>query len=233
MIISTPTYTTDAEHVVITPATSLELYLEMDLHLKHAQDLLGTPIADFKANLATEKRSQQAIVICGFPAIGKSSFRAANEDGYKGYCVEDLDSSLFSKGPEWPSNYLEAITAKLGERCILTISTHREVFRSLMRDGVDLVLVYPRDELKTEWLQRIRKREIQAQLGPLKEIYDKVDNHWYHWIHEYRQQDGCLNYEMSGGEYLVDAIDNIMEYFELEFHSTGGGQITNQLEMGS
>ena len=227
MIIATPTYTAGPEHVVITPTTSLQLYLEMSTHLSHAQHPLSTPATGVKANRSTEERSQQAIIICGFPAIGKSTFKAANADGYKGYCIEDLDSSLFSKGPEWPNNYLQAIKKKLGERCILTISTHRNVFTSLIQNGVDLVLVYPRQELKMEWLERIRKREDEIENGAPGEIYDMVDKNWYNWIHDYQQQERCLKYEMSRGEYLVDAIDSIMNHFELGFHRAGGINIEN------
>lgn len=221
MFFTTPTCTTGLEHVVITPNTSLQLDLEMNLDLDHARHLFESPPTDVKEDVSTKTTRQQAIVICGFPAIGKSTFKAANGDGYQGYRVEDLDSSLFSKGPEWPNNYLDAVKGKLEERCILTISTHRAVFESLIGDGIGLVLVYPGQELKIEWLERIRKRATPTEDCYQGEIYSKVDCNWDDWIDEYRQQDGCLNYEMSRGEYLVDAIDNILVYVK-EFQNTGG-----------
>lgn len=217
MIIGTPAYTAVPEHVVITPTTSLQLYLEMDLHLHRTKQLPSSAPSDAKTKLPDKKRTQHAIVICGFPAIGKSTFKAANEAGYRGYRVEDMDSSLFAKGPEWPKNYLDAVSDKIGERCILMISMHRLIYTSLIESGVDLVLVYPQQGLKTEWLGRITKRGMQAGDSKSGRLHRMVEDNWDRWLREYKEQDGCLSYEMSGREYLLEATERIVDLFETEF----------------
>ncbi|KAI7773456.1 hypothetical protein LA080_010903 [Diaporthe eres] len=202
----------DPERVVITPNTSLQLFLEMDLRLKaHAQ----SPNASIpKSNTNREAtRKQKAIVICGFAAIGKSTFKAACDEAYDGDRVVDLDSSLFPKGPTWPQNYLDAIRERLSEKCILMISTHKIVYSQLLEEGVDLILVYPKRELRAEWLERIQKREADAGSGAAASICGVVNDRWDGWINEYGEQRGCIKYEMSGGEYLKGAVDEVVTQF--------------------
>ncbi|KAJ0120721.1 uncharacterized protein J7T55_015453 [Diaporthe amygdali] len=212
MIVQKPCHSRDPEHVVITPTTSLQLYLEMDLHLKaHAQNTkTSTPESDINQRV---DRKQSAIVICGFAAIGKSTFKAACEEGYEGLPVVDLDSSLFPKGPSWPHNYLDAIKEKLSDRCILMISTHQIIYSRLLEDGVDLVLVYPKRELKAEWLERIQQREAKAGTGNSASICGVVNNFWDEWISQYDQQSGCRKYEISEGEYLQASVDDVVHTF--------------------
>lgn len=180
MFIKLPTYTDSPESVVFTPTTSLQLYLEMTLHLSHTQQLLKSLTDDAKADPLKTKRRQQAIVICGFAVIGKLSFKAESksQDGYRGYGVENMMSSFFTKESEWPNNYYEAIRKKLGERCMLAISLHRVIYNSLIEDGVDLVLVYPKQGSKMEWLDRIPRREIQVGDESSGEVYGMVENNW-------------------------------------------------------
>lgn len=213
MIIQKSFHLNEPDHVVITPNTSMQLFLEMDLHLKaHEQDLNASTAKSNINQPATRK--QKAIVICGFAAIGKSTFKTACEEGYGGVRVIDLDSSLFPKGPSWPHNYLEAIRERLNERCILMISTHKAIYSQLLEEGVDLIMVYPKRELKAEWLERIRRREEAAGINAAASIYGVVNDCWDGWIDEYAKQKDCLRYEMSEGEYLQEAVDEVVYHFQ-------------------
>jgi hypothetical protein len=207
------------EDMAITPNTSLQLFLEMDLHLKtHSQSCS----CDGAARTAHETcqcqpiiaRKQEAVVICGFAAIGKSTFKTKCEEArYDGVRVIDLDSSLFSRGATWPHNYLGAIREYLNERCILMISTHKAIYSQLLEEGVDLILVHPRRELKAEWLERIRRREEAAGSNAAASICRVVNDCWDRWIDEYGET-RCLRYEMSGGEYLLGAVDEVVHHFQ-------------------
>lgn len=213
MIIQKSFHLSEPDHVVITPNTSMQLFLEMDLHLKaHEQDLNASTTMSNINQPATRK--QKAIVICGFAAIGKSTFKTACEEGYGGVRVIDLDSSLFPKGPSWPHNYLEAIRERLNERCILMISTHKAIYSQLLEEGVELILVYPKRELKAEWLERIRKREEATGTHAAASICGVVNDCWDEWIDAYAQQRECLRYEMSEGEYLQEAVDEVVYHFQ-------------------
>ena len=219
MIIQKPCHSRDPEHVVITPTTSLQLFLEMDLHLKtHAQDLNASTTESFTNQ--PPMRKQKAIVICGFAAIGKSTFKTSCERGYNGFPVVDLDSSLFPKRPTWPNDYLEAIKERLSDRCILLISTHKTIYSQLLEEGVGLILVYPKRELRAEWLERIRTREANANINAAGSICGMVNDRWDGWISEYGEQKGCPKYEMSEGEYLQGAVDEILFQFREVFLSS-------------
>lgn len=207
------------EHVVITPTTSLQLFLEMDLHLKaHAQTTDASTTKSITNRRAPIK--QKAIVICGFAAIGKSTFKTACDAAYDGDRVIDLDSSLFPKGPAWPHNYLDAIRERLSEKCILMISTHKVIYSQLLEEGVDLILVYPKRELRAEWLERIRTREADAGTDAAASICHVVNDRWDGWISEYDEQKECLRYEMSEGEYLQGAVDEVVHHFYEGFKSS-------------
>ena len=219
MIVQRSCRSGDPEHVVITPTTLLQLFLEMDLHLQaHGQDRNAVTKSSTTDQSATTRR-QKAIVICGFAAIGKSTFKTNCEEGYDGIRVIDLDSSLFPKGPTWPYNYLEAIKERLSERCILMISTHKAIYSQLLEEGVDLILVYPKRELRTEWLERIRRREEIAGSDAAASICGVVNERWDGWISEYGEQRGCLRYEMSQGEYLQGAVDEVVYQYQKGFLS--------------
>lgn len=213
MIVQKISHPRDPEHVIITPNTSLQLYFEMDLRLRtHTQPL---DMSDTHSNTdRLLRRRQKAIVICGFAAIGKSTFKAAFEDGYAGFPVVDLDSSFFPKGPSWPHNYLEAINERLADRCILMISTHQIIYSRLLEDGVDLILVYPKRELKAEWLERIRQREAKGGIDSSSSIRGIVNKCWDGWISEYDQQTRCPKYEILEGEYLQGSVDEVVHIFE-------------------
>lgn len=174
---------------------------------------------------------QNVIVVCGFAAIGKSTF--IEEACTKKFVVEgicewgyyndveliDLDSSNFRNKPEWPQNYLKAIRERLCEtriRRVLLISTHLEIFSELLKERVNLVLVRPQNNLrvKAEWEKRILERD-QAKGVPIaKSMWHKVNSCWGQWIKEYggyeeQYPKHCKRYEMSKDEYLVNAADQI------------------------
>ncbi|KAG6362596.1 hypothetical protein INS49_007688 [Diaporthe citri] len=219
MIVQKSCHPRHPERVVITPTTSLQLFLEMDIRLKtHAQNPNASTTKSITNQQATRK--QKAIVICGFAAIGKSTFKAACDKAYDGDRVIDLDSSLFPKGPTWPNNYLEAIRERLSEKCILMISTHKDIYSRLLEEGVALILVYPKRELRAEWLERIRKREADAGSDAAASICGVVNDRWDGWVSEYGEQRGCLKYEMSEGEYLQGAVHEVVDHFHEGFSSS-------------
>lgn len=204
---------------MINPNASLQLFLEMDFRPKTQAQI---PNASATKSITKQQatRKQKAIVICGFAAIGKSTFKAACNEAYDGDRVVDLDSSLFPKGPAWPHNYLEAIRERLSEKCILMISTHKVIYSQLLEEGVDLILVYPKRELRAEWLERIRKREADAGSDAAASICGVVNDRWDGWVSEYGEQRGCLKYEMSEGEYLQGAVHEVVHHFHEGFLSS-------------
>lgn len=105
-------------------------------------------------------------IICGFPGIGKTTFKKLSEQ--LDYRVLDSDSSLFSwrdfeaniRSPLFPDNYLEHIAAikERGEADYLLTSTHSSVIEGLIARRIDFGLAYPERGLKAEYLHRYQQR---------------------------------------------------------------------------
>lgn len=141
-----------------------------------------------------------ALVVSAFPATGKSYLAERNSE------LVDSDSSLYSwewRGPEtrvrhsaWPGNYLEHIRANLADDRSVLCSTHEEVRGVLVKAGLSFVLVYPRADLRTEYIDRMRER---GSPGGLIQV---VADRWFSWMADLRKQDGCAHVVLGPGEYL-------------------------------
>ena len=103
---------------------------------------------------------KQAIIISGFPGIGKS-YITQNE---KEFTISDSDSSNFSwleKGirhPDFPQNYMDHIISIQNDYDIIFVSSHKVVRDALMQNNIYFYLVYPDKSLKQNYLERFKKR---------------------------------------------------------------------------
>ncbi len=114
-----------------------------------------------------------AQIISAFPGTGKSHYTKTH--GSRGG-VWDSDSSKFSwltdengqkvtdeKGdairhPDWPNNYIDHIRAGMSAAAIIFVSSHAEVRDALKQAGLPFTLVYPRRDLREEYLERYSQR---------------------------------------------------------------------------
>lgn len=149
-----------------------------------------------------------ARVIAAFPATGKT-YMAATVPG-----VADSDSSRFSwkyshpdvreRHPDWPGNYIAHLRELLRSslRYVL-VSTHAEVRDALVANGIDFTLVYPADDCREEYRERMRRRGSPEAL-----IRRVIDELWSQAIAECEQQRGCLHVMLARGEYLAEALSS-------------------------
>lgn len=142
-------------------------------------------------------------VISAFPGTGKSYF-ANNHDK-----VVDLDSNNYTSGhtsegkvrnPNFPNNYISAIEDQLGKCSILLVSPHIEVIKGLLEKGLDITLVYPDRKLKSEYIERFRKR------GSSEAFIRPLDSYWDDFLDQLEQQEGCEHVVLEQGQYLKDAL---------------------------
>ena len=91
-------------------------------------------------------------IIAGFPGIGKTYFTNAVDNEKRDILaanlrtlkVLDLDSSDFSwKNDAFPWNYIEAIKENVGKYDIIFVSTHQSLLTNLLKEKLDVVIVYP------------------------------------------------------------------------------------------
>jgi adenylate kinase family enzyme len=156
-----------------------------------------------------EKRNAPAVLICGFPGVGKSTLVSSPDN----YTLLDSDSSSFSwsnrakreRNADWPQNYLNNINAnRFGADGIL-ISSHKEVRDALVKAGMKFALVYPSLAMRDEYLGRYIARGNDPQFVELlKANYDT-------WIRELMVQEGCDHVVLQPGQYLSDVISSIVK----------------------
>ena len=102
--------------------------------------------------------------------------------------------------------YIDDIKKQIWNVDYIFISTEPEGLKLLQNNGFDIILIYPRNELRNEYLDRYIERD-----SP----YDFIGafmKYWNVWLNELKDQDYCQHIVLGSGEYLQD-------YFKQE---TGG-----------
>lgn len=104
--------------------------------------------------------------------------------------ILDSDSSFFSwlydengnktneRNPEFPQNYINHIKAHMDEEDIIFVSSHKVVRDALKEEGIPYYLVYPRKDMKEEWMWRFKKR------GNDENFIKFQDEHWNEFIED-------------------------------------------------
>jgi hypothetical protein len=148
---------------------------------------------------------KSAIVIAGFPGIGKSWFI---ETRAKGKRVADLEPSSFKCGKDqsgyWPSNYLTAVRQAMAESDIVLIATYPEIITTLVVEGVALIIVYPDSSQSVEYEQRYRAR------GNHERIIEILIKNFKSNVENLVALDGCKHVVLKPGQYLSDVIGEIV-----------------------
>jgi len=86
----------------------------------------------------------KAIVIAGFPGVGKTTF-------YNNTTLDvlDSDSSKFDKD-DFPQNYIEHIKKNLDKVDIILVSTHKEVREALKKEKISFIIIVPDKNLNEQ-----------------------------------------------------------------------------------
>ena len=148
------------------------------------------------------KLKENQLVISAFPATGKTYY-CSNGD-WSQYMPQgfasDSDSSKFDKS-NFPQNYIDHINELIKEGVNrIFVSSHKEVRDALVENGIDFVLVYPKTELKDEYIDRYKKR------GSSHEFIQLVSNNWNEWIEQLKNQKSCKHIELDSGQFLSNVI---------------------------
>lgn len=152
---------------------------------------------------------KETILLSAFPGTGKSylcnqSGMVTLDDGSKIFdwrkkTIIDSDSRRFCK-KDFPQNYINHIKANIGKAEIICISSHKEVRKALVENGMYFTLVYPDIKLKEEYVQRFEKR------GNPHTFITLISMHWDEWIQQLQSQNGCTHIVLKSGEYLSDKV---------------------------
>jgi uncharacterized glyoxalase superfamily protein PhnB len=148
-----------------------------------------------KVKKFNEHSAVDTLVVSAFPGCGKSHlFR--NKGDKK---ILDSDSSTFDKS-QFPENYINHIKSNIGDADIILVSSHKEVRDALQNQGINFTLVYPKKDIKDEYIQRYIDR------GNDGKFVDLLKQNWENWVGELEQQSGCEKIKLDSGQYLSDVI---------------------------
>ncbi len=157
-------------------------------------------------------KEKEVLVISGFPGIGKSWLQGHNDK----IVLADTGSTPFFWSdetrqhvhPEWPHNYWHLIT-KLRETptvntSLLLIATNKEIRELLLINHIHFFLVYPKKTLKSEYIERYKKRRSPDWfLAYMIETFELT-------IEDLARQKGCTHLVLDRGKYLSDVIPQLM-----------------------
>lgn len=139
-----------------------------------------------------------AIVICGFPGVGKTTlFNLLKEQGIR---VLDSDSSKFPKDG-FPANYIEHIEQAIAEDNIVLVSTHAEVRAALAAKGINYILARPATvEQKEEYLQRYRDR------GSPEPFLQLMEKNWEQFFNDVKNDASAEHFALPPNHYLFTIV---------------------------
>lgn len=179
----------------------LNQYNQMELPEETILDLqeLEQYIVKDKINIKNyQKFVIDTKIISAFPGTGKSYYVNYGEgSGYmpQGFAT-DSDSSKFDKS-NFPDNYIEHIIEKIKEGYArIFVSSHEVVREALVENNIPFTLVYPKIELKEDYLERYKQR------GSPESFINLIDNNWELWINQLKNQKGCTHIELNKGEFI-------------------------------
>lgn len=108
----------------------------------------------------------------------------------------DSDSSLFSKSPEFPTNYIQHIRDMLKSKFVLC-STHQAVRVGLLDGEIPYTLIYPERRCMDEYLNRYKNR------GSPDAFVELMRSQWDYFLNQLESDAGCVDRIVLGpGEYI-------------------------------
>jgi hypothetical protein len=136
----------------------------------------------------------ETTLISAFPGTGKTSYYNNNND-----CL-DSDSSKFDK-TYFPDNYIEHIKRNVGKVSYIFISSHEEVRKALEKNYLYFTLIYPDISLKSEYLERYKKR------GSPDSFISLLDKNWDTWINQLQKQEHCRHIILKSNQFISDVLN--------------------------
>lgn len=136
-----------------------------------------------------------ATILCAaFCGTGKS-YLCRNEP----HTYREIECWQYRKG-DFPNNYVHDVIDAIGKIKYLFISTDPVILKALHILGIKILLLYPENELRNEYLDRYINRD-----DPYDFIGSIMKN-WDIWINELKDQNYCRHIILKSGEFINDII---------------------------
>lgn len=101
------------------------------------------------------------------------------------------------------NDYVKDIKNNFGKVDYIFIATDPEGLRLLNNEGFNITLVYPKNELREEYLDRYIERDSPS------DFIGVFMKHWNDWINELKEQNYCKHIVLNKGQYLQDVLGKL------------------------
>jgi hypothetical protein len=98
--------------------------------------------------------------------------------------------------------YIKDIKKQLGKVDYIFISTDPESLKLLNKEGLDIILIYPENELREEYLNRYIERDSST------DFIGSFMKYWNPWINELKEQKG-KHIVLKKDQYLLDILKKL------------------------
>lgn len=96
--------------------------------------------------------------------------------------------------------YIGDVKKQIGNVDYIFISTEPEGLKLLQEQGISIILIYPENGLRNDYLDRFIDRDSPYDfIGSFMKYWDK-------WINELKEQKYCKHIILNENEYLLDKI---------------------------
>ena len=133
------------------------------------------------------------MIYAAFCGTGKTHFCKSNNNAVEVEYWKYKDDGLQKK-------YIEDVKKQIKKVDYVFISTDPEGLKLLHDQGIDILLIYPQNELRSEYLDRFITRDDPT------DFIGAFMKYWNIWINELKKQDYCKHIILKSGEYLNDKI---------------------------
>ena len=136
-------------------------------------------------------------IIAAFPGTGKTFLCATTN-------IKAVEIEYWKyKDKGLQNRYIKDIKKHLGTVEYIFIATDPEGLRLLYNEGLKITLVYPRIDLRNEYLDRyIRRSDSVDFIGAFMK-------YWEPWINELIHNEDHTHIILHSGEYLIDVINKL------------------------
>ena len=141
-----------------------------------------------------EHINKRAVLYASFCGTGKTYI--CNKTNIKSVEVEYWEYK--DKGLQ--QEYIKDIKKHITSVDYIFISTDPEGLRLLHKEGFNITLVYPKNELRSEYLDRYIERDSST------DFIGTFMKYWHTWIDELKEQKYCQHIILESGQYLYDVL---------------------------
>lgn len=161
----------------------------------------GTGKSYFAENVAEAK---------DFPVMPYKYINLEKDDPSKEEAEKSKADPSYDLNPEWPDNYIRAVSNQCHDYRYFIIPSDKSVLRGLQLLQIPYVLVYPGQEAKEEYRNRFVNR------GNSEDFLNIFIDGWDRWMQILRYDSYGWCMELSSGKYLTDVKNDIDRIIDRE-----------------